>query len=238
MVTYRKTRDEVTRKTRDDVDRQIRELGGGSSCGTGYGTDFPDDIDFYTTKSPSDTICDFHINDPQYAIHEIETKLGVTDSLDDTSCDFIYPPVGSVMPFMGSTAPGGYLECDGSAVSRSTYSRLYSVLGVKYGNGDGTTTFNLPDLRGQFIRGWSHGAGTDPNYATRTDRGDGTTGDNVGTKQAYGLRSHYHEYWKAEDGTNTYGGWYLTLGVPTNMGSSGGNETRPKNINVMFIIRC
>lgn len=54
-------------------------------------------------------------------------------------------PVGAIVPYGGDTAPTGYLLCDGSAVSRTTYSDLYGVIGTKYGSGDGSTTFNLPD---------------------------------------------------------------------------------------------
>ena len=54
-------------------------------------------------------------------------------------------PVGAIVPYGGDTAPTGYLLCDGSAVSRTTYSDLYAVIGTKYGEGDGNTTFNLPD---------------------------------------------------------------------------------------------
>lgn len=57
------------------------------------------------------------------------------------------PDTGFVMPFAGSTAPKGWLICDGSAVSRTIYSNLYSVIGTTYGSGNGSTTFNLPDLR-------------------------------------------------------------------------------------------
>lgn len=82
------------------------------------------------------------------------------------------------------TAPTGALECNGAAVSRTTYSRLYGIIGTTYGVGDGSTTFNLPELRGEFIRGWDHGRGVDPDRTIRTTRGDGTTGDHVGTKEA------------------------------------------------------
>lgn len=60
-------------------------------------------------------------------------------------------PTGSVMAYASSTAPAGWLTLDGSAVSRSTYKRLFSIIGTKYGTGDGSTTFNLPDLRGRNI---------------------------------------------------------------------------------------
>lgn len=64
--------------------------------------------------------------------------------------------VGFVAYYCKSTPPNGWLVCDGSAVSRTTYSDLYSVIGTTFGKGDGSTTFNLPDLRGEFIRGWSN----------------------------------------------------------------------------------
>ena len=61
---------------------------------------------------------------------------------------FINPiPTGAVFPFAGITAPEGFLFCDGSAISRTTYSRLLGVIGETYGSGDGLTTFNLPDYR-------------------------------------------------------------------------------------------
>jgi microcystin-dependent protein len=61
--------------------------------------------------------------------------------------------VGAVMAFAGSTSPAGWLLCDGSAVSRTTYADLYAVIGDTYGSGDGSTTFNLPDLADKFIQG-------------------------------------------------------------------------------------
>ena len=61
--------------------------------------------------------------------------------------------VGFVLPYYGETAPPGTLACDGSEISRATYDELFQVLGTKAGAGDGSTTFNLPDLRGQFVRG-------------------------------------------------------------------------------------
>lgn len=62
-------------------------------------------------------------------------------------------PAGSVIPYAGASAPTGYLLCDGTAVSRTTYAALFAVIASTYGNGDGSTTFNLPDLRGRFPLG-------------------------------------------------------------------------------------
>lgn len=72
-------------------------------------------------------------------------------------------PPGVVSAFAGKTAPNGWLLCDGTPVSRTTYPKLYEAIGSTYGNGNGSTTFNLPDLRGYFIRGW------DPSHAIDTD---------------------------------------------------------------------
>lgn len=69
-------------------------------------------------------------------------------------------PSGVIMDFAGGTVPAGFLACDGSAVSRTTYADLYATIGIIYGNGDGLTTFNLPDLRGRTAVG--AGTYTDP----------------------------------------------------------------------------
>ncbi len=70
-------------------------------------------------------------------------------------------PSGTVHLFATTTAPTGYLECDGSAVSRTTYADLFAIIGTTWGAGNGSSTFNLPDLRGEFVRGWDNGKGTD-----------------------------------------------------------------------------
>ena len=68
-------------------------------------------------------------------------------------------PTGAVLDFAGASAPTGFLLCDGSPVSRTTYSALYGVIGTTYGIGDGSTTFNLPDARGRAIVGVGQGSG-------------------------------------------------------------------------------
>jgi microcystin-dependent protein len=83
-------------------------------------------------------------------------------------------PSGAVTAFAGVAAPTGWLLCDGSAVSRATYAALFSVIGTTYGSGNGSTTFNLPDLRGEFIRGLDNGRGVDSGRALGTSQGDAT----------------------------------------------------------------
>jgi phage-related tail fiber protein len=73
-------------------------------------------------------------------------------------------PPGMVSFFGNSTAPTGWISCTGAAISRSTYSDLFSAIGTTYGSGDGSSTFNIPDMRGEFIRGWDGGRGVDSNF--------------------------------------------------------------------------
>lgn len=74
-------------------------------------------------------------------------------------------PAGQVNYFARNTAPSGWLVCNGQAVSRSTYSDLFAAIGTTFGAGNGSTTFNLPDLRGEFIRGWDNGRNIDTGRA-------------------------------------------------------------------------
>jgi microcystin-dependent protein len=69
----------------------------------------------------------------------------------------VVTPTGAVTLFMGAVSPGGWLICDGSAISRTTFSALFAVIGTQYGNGDGSTTFNLPDLRSRMPAGYNSG---------------------------------------------------------------------------------
>lgn len=68
---------------------------------------------------------------------------------------------GTTVLWCAPVVPAGYLELAGQAISRTTYSALFALFGTTYGVGDGSTTFNLPDTRGEFIRGWDHGRGID-----------------------------------------------------------------------------
>jgi microcystin-dependent protein len=72
-----------------------------------------------------------------------------------------YIPAGSILPFAGSSTPSGYLLCYGQAVSRTTYSGLYTALGTTWGSGDGTTTFNVPDFRDRMLVGKADMGGVD-----------------------------------------------------------------------------
>ena len=80
---------------------------------------------------------------------------------DGTKWDCVTTPAGTVDYFANVTAPNGYLECNGQAVNRITYAELFAAIGTLYGVGDGSTTFNVPELRGEFIRGADNARGVD-----------------------------------------------------------------------------
>jgi Phage Tail Collar Domain len=113
--------------------------------------------------------------------------------------------VGAVMAWPTENIPAGCLLADGSAVSRTTYAALFAAYGTRYGTGDGATTFNLPNYKDYFLRGHD-ASGTDA--GSRTNRGDGTTGANVGTKQADATKEH----------TTQPARWRLLATAPTPMG--------------------
>lgn len=107
------------------------------------------------------------------------TGIDVTGSVNADTVKqggFALMPVGIVAPFAGPTAPDGWLLCYGQAVSRTTYAALYNVLGGQHGSGDGSTTFNLPDLRGRVAAGQDDMGGVSANRLTGvTDSVDGDT---------------------------------------------------------------
>lgn len=91
------------------------------------------------------------------ALPASEKTNGTIYFITDTSSDKIVvndsAPIGAIIAYGGSTAPGGWLLCEGQAVSRTTYSELFAAIGTSYGSGNGSTTFNVPDLRGRVTMG-------------------------------------------------------------------------------------
>lgn len=105
-------------------------------------------------------------------------NLGVTLAKLATEVIQYLVPTGTVMPFGGTSSPSGFLLCDGAPQSRTTYANLFAVVGTKYGAGDGSTTFNMPDLRYGFLRGGG---------AEITATGSGPISSNNATFTAHGL---------------------------------------------------
>ena len=157
---------------------------------------------------------------------------------------------GMVAAFAMSSAPTGWLTCDGTAVSRTTYSDLFTAIGTTWGAGDGTTTFNLPDLRGAFLRGTgSHGTS---NMANGNDFAGPSVGsfenDQIQNMKSYtdgsgnggalnGSSSDYSAYnlpWNSSLGANWAADGFIENGQGT---PRLGDETRPFNAGINYCIK-
>jgi microcystin-dependent protein len=174
-------------------------------------------------------------------------------------------PSGTIAPFGGGTVPAGWLLCDGATVSRATYSALFEVVGTLHGQGDGSTTFHLPDYRGRFLRGADNmgtgAAGRDPNAGARTAANTGgATGAGVGSVQSDAMQQitgNFHTI-AATGGTanSTAAGAFAKNSAGTGAVATSGSaainnsfdsanspsartstESRPQNANVEYIIK-
>lgn len=131
----------------------------------------------------------------------VDGSQNISWSLRDIGLDSVTKDeslVGQVATFARTTAPPGWIICDGRAVSRTTYSALFSAIGTLYGEGDGTTTFNVPDCRDEFFRGWTGntdvvGTKFSDTYAEHNHKASsGTAGSHGHTASADGAGSHTH----------------------------------------------
>lgn len=180
--------------------------------------------------------------------------LSVLKTYIDTDTDTNIP-AGTIIPYANNSTPTGYLLCDGSAVSRTTYATLFTAISTTWGAGDTTTTFNLPDLEGAFLRGTgTHGTNkmADNNYYA---------GPAVGAYENDQMQGHYHSALSPATtvaeifGNNSHGGSLVGnggsgVGYALSTASTGetltngthgttrpGDETRAFAAGVKFIIK-
>ena len=170
-------------------------------------------------------------------------------------------PTGAVFCVAVATIPTGYLECNGAAVNRTTYAALFSFIGTQYGAGNGSTTFNLPDLRGEFVRGFDNGKGVDSGRSIGSNQsGQNLSHDHDADASATsnvsdpGHRHNARGYGNDDDGGNQFTGSgnnsvrnnaiedaTTGISVATNVSidvdNDGGNEARPRNVAMMYIIK-
>jgi microcystin-dependent protein len=192
--------------------------------------------------------------------NDTDGGLGVADAAGGAET----VPAGTIVAFAGKTPPDGWLPCDGKPVARGSYSALYAAIGDAWGSGDGATTFNVPDLRGVFLRGVDGGVNRDPDVATRKAMAPGgNEGDAVGSLEGDGFRTHDHsgktgvvsEPAGATNGvrdyTTTQAGNFKGIAYVQNVAlgandfrghvhvitAQGGAETRPINAAVNYIIK-
>lgn len=140
-------------------------------------------------------------------------------------------PAGAVLFFALAAAPIGWLECNGALVSRAAYAALFAAIGTTFGAGDGVTTFQLPELRGEFIRGLDSGRGVDPGRALGSAQGD-LVKDHKHMFDVATVTGSYSTYngrlAQAQDGSGSFTSGYIGQSQ-----ASGGAENRPRNVALL-----
>lgn len=136
--------------------------------------------------------------------------------------------VGQIIMTGRASVPTGWLECNGAAVSRTTYASLFTAISTTWGVGDGSTTFNLPDMRGYFPRGYDNGRGID-------------TGRVLASNQTDEFEAHTHTITAGTGSSGPTTNISVDSGnssAPKTTGSAGGaTETRPLNVALIFLIK-
>jgi len=156
-------------------------------------------------------------------------------------------PIGTIVPYAGldTNVPAGWRLCNGQELNRTEFAELFAVIGTLWGDGNSVTTFNVPDLRGLFLRGVNlgrNGIYADPDSANRVDYDGTTVGDRVGSFQDDAFQNHVHSI-LVPQGYNgrasEEGAW-----VGTQLGNTGNvntgrvsTETRSANASVNYIIK-
>ena len=153
-------------------------------------------------------------------------------------------PSGAVMYFAMVTAPTGWLKADGAAVSRTTYAALFAAIGTTFGSGNGSTTFNLPDLRGEFPRGWDDGRGVDDGRSfgsSQLDQMQRITGAISGRltsgSGAFSFVSLSSSNMQIGSGTTSNFEFDSADSPDARVSSTTSGETRPRNVALLACIK-
>lgn len=184
-------------------------------------------------------------------------QTNAVDALSALELDF----TGTITFSAVDVTRSGFLKANGAAVSRTTYARLFARIGTTFGAGNGSTTFNLPDLRGEFIRGWDDGRGIDSGRvfgSTQTDENASHNHTVSGTTTVSGFHTHTfgssHGGWPVggpnaaslmnvliesnnHGGFNVYASGFHGHNFSGTTGSSGNIEARPRNISMVAFIK-
>lgn len=171
-------------------------------------------------------------------------------------------PAGAIIAVAMNTPPTGYLKCNGATVSRATYAALFAAIGTTFGNGDGSTTFGLPDLRGEWIRGWADDRAVDTSRVFGSTQAEmigphNHTASTSGTTSSDGAHTHEVKPPVAsgsgtnQDGfsaastlatlttqpTSSAGTHSHTLSATTTVNNNSGTENRVRNIALLYCIK-
>tara|TARA_S200000501_G_scaffold370575_1_gene412004 strand:+ start:742 stop:1887 length:1146 start_codon:yes stop_codon:yes gene_type:complete len=224
---------------------------------------------FVALKSPSSLSGDITFTLPASIVNGGFLQTDGSGTLSFATPDSV--PTGCVFCRAVASVPAGYLECNGAAISRTTYSALFAVIGTQYGSGNGSSTFNLPDLRGEFVRGFDNGRGVDSGRSINNPQGSQNVSHNhsygnngitvsganhnhnirgislqpsianvavtLGSGQSYQVGYRNNDGVLTGDAVKNSGNLSMSGTVGITINNDGGNESRPRNVAMMYIIR-
>tara|TARA_R100001460_G_scaffold15393_1_gene33929 strand:- start:506 stop:1669 length:1164 start_codon:yes stop_codon:yes gene_type:complete len=139
-------------------------------------------------------------------------------------------PTGSVFCMAVATVPSGYKECNGEAVSRTTFAALFAVIGTQYGTGDGSSTFNLPDLRGEFVRGFDNGRGVDSGRSINDPQTSANKSHNHPATTSISDPGHFHHSFRSGNAGERQHNSNLSSSNFPSSGTGAGNKNEAYNI--------
>ncbi|MGY0794330.1 phage tail protein [Azospirillum argentinense] len=185
------------------------------------------------TGDPATTLNAAWFNSVQEELCGLVEAAGLTPGADNTqvlrALKKLLAPAGQIAYFAMAAAPAGWLKANGALVSRTTYADLFAAIGTTFGAGDGSTTFKLPDLRGEFVRGWDDERYVDGGRAFGSAQGDNVRGPagggnlitNIGASMGLAAGSA---------ATGSLVGSIVAFGTTT-------ADTRPRNVALLACIR-
>ncbi len=174
---------------------------------------------------------------------ELNYVDGVTSAIQAQIDNIVTTPSGAVMNFAMGSAPSGWLKANGAVVSRSTYSALFAAIGTAFGVGDGSSTFALPDLRGEFVRGWDDGRGIDADRSFGSNQSwaiENITGGAGYFNSLAGTTFSGSLYQKSSTSTadsNNGGSTAYEIGIDASREVQTADETRPRNVALLACIK-
>lgn len=219
------------------------------------------DSNVTTIKIADSNVTEAKLANSSVTVNKIADSTITAAKFVTSVAEALLPP-GMVQFYAANTAPSGWLKANGAAVDRTTYAALFAAIGTTYGVGDGSTTFNLPDLRGEFPRGWDDGRGVDTSRAFGSAQAQAFLSHSHGVSDpghAHAVYDPGHVHSSTAAGTsgspdfvtkagNSADRVFTTGAAATGIGiygaatgisiaANGGTETRPRNVALLACIK-
>lgn len=206
---------------------------------TSFSGQLPTELDPVTFSDRMNAFAEYEVNymipELNQMVSEINAALGIDGSVLAGVAEAA--PAGLVGHFARITAPAGWLKANGAAVPRSHYAALFGAIGTTYGAGDGSTTFNLPDLRGEFLRGWDDARGVDAGRAFGSAQAGTIFPNASGTSTPSIVASHFGSVQQADTTGPNIARSFIQSGLVSTTQGFGSFTARPRNVALLACIK-